>query len=65
MMVPAPQRRQNLAWYKTATSNAVGRFSISGLAPGEYKLFAWERSPETAYMDSAFLAKYEERGREP
>jgi len=61
--VPNLQRRQIAAFYKTATSNAAGRFVISGLAPGEYKLFAWESVPPTAYRDAEFLANYEDRGR--
>jgi hypothetical protein len=46
-----------------ATSDALGRFSIRGVPPGDYKLFAWESIPSFAYQNSAFIAKHEERGR--
>jgi hypothetical protein len=62
VLVPVLQRFQNSAWYKTATSNASGRFAITGIAPGEYKLLAWESAPLLAYQNPAFLARYEERG---
>jgi len=63
VMVPALQGRQKSAWYKTATSSGAGRFVITGIAPGEYKLLAWESAPLLAYQDPSFLAKFEESGR--
>ncbi len=62
-LVPPDGRRQNPALYKTATSDAMGRFTIRGIAPGPYKLFAWENLQNGAYQNPAFLSKYEERGR--
>jgi hypothetical protein len=39
--------------------------TFSAVAPGEYKVFAWERLPFGfgAEEDAEFLAKYEQRGR--
>jgi hypothetical protein len=62
-LVPPDGRRQNPALYKTATSDAMGRFTIRGIAPGPYKIFAWENLQNGAYQNPDFLLKYEERGR--
>jgi hypothetical protein len=40
-----------------------GRFSISVIPPGDYKLFAWESMEPYAYFDPQLLAQYETRGR--
>jgi uncharacterized protein (DUF2141 family) len=62
VLVPAPQHRQNMALYKIAASNAMGRFTMNGVAPGDYKLFAWESAPNGAYQNAEFIRKYEDRG---
>ena len=63
VLVPASlTRRQNPQQYKNATSDASGNFTVSGVAPGEYKLFAWETIPNTAWMNADFLAAFETRG---
>jgi hypothetical protein len=62
-LVPEARRRQNRALYFAATSDAGGRFTIRGVPPGDYKVFAWESIPAFAYQNSVFIAKHEERGR--
>ena len=62
VLVPAPQHRQNMALYKIGGTNATGRFTINGVAPGDYKLFAWESAPNGAYQNADFIKKYETRG---
>ena len=63
VLVPSPSHRQNAQMYKTVQTDDLGRFSMKGVAPGGYTLFAWESVPYTAWMNSDFLAKYENRGR--
>jgi len=53
--------RSNPRSNKTATSDAMGRFSLRGIAPGEYKVFAWANVP-VRLSQSDFLKKYEGRG---
>lgn len=62
VLVPSPPRQQNFMLYKTATSDAMGRFVFRGVHPGPYKVFAWERVPFSAYQNAEFLARYENRG---
>ncbi|HLQ78479.1 MAG TPA: carboxypeptidase regulatory-like domain-containing protein [Terriglobia bacterium] len=59
----ATARRANRMLYHTATSDAKGHYSISGLAPGEYKVFAWDGLAGGAYYNSTFLSRYEDRGK--
>jgi hypothetical protein len=62
-LVPPVSRRQNSQLYKVATSGASGSFSMNRIAPGEYKLFAWETAPDGAWLDNNFLDLYEGLGR--
>jgi hypothetical protein len=63
VLVPVPERRQNPVLYATATADSAGRFTLKSIAPGFYKLFAWEEVlAPGAYLNSGFLARYEERG---
>jgi hypothetical protein len=43
-------------------ADATGKFNMDGIAPGDYKLFAWEAVPNGAWMNAEFLARYEGRG---
>ena len=63
VVVPNPQHRQNRSMYRTAVSDASGHFTIQGIAPGGYKLFAWEEITGGAYLNSRFLESYEARGK--
>ncbi len=61
-LLPEQARRQNINLYKTALSVAIGNFNFVAVAPGEYKLFAWEAVPNNAWMNEEFMAKYEAGG---
>jgi hypothetical protein len=62
VVVPASNRRQNSSLYKTAQTDAQGHFAIAGVAPGSWKLFAWESVQPGAYQNPEFIQKYESRG---
>lgn len=62
VLVPRESRRQNMQLYKTSTADNSGHFLMNGIAPGDYKLFAWEAVPNGAWMNPEFLAPYESRG---
>jgi hypothetical protein len=61
-LIPAENRRQNPMLYKTSRTNATGTFNLRGVAPGIYKLFAWEDAPNNAWMNAEFLSRYEQVG---
>jgi hypothetical protein len=62
ILIPNGSRRKNPLLYKRATSGADGQFALVGLAPGAYKLFAWETIPIGAEMNAEFMKDYDERG---
>jgi hypothetical protein len=49
--------------YKTATTDQSGRFSMRGIAPGDYKLFAWEALENFGYFDPDVLRRSEALGK--
>ena len=71
VLVPPDNRRQNWQLYKPGTADANGRFSITGVFPGSYKLFAWPPVPpglfsvpgSGAYFSPKYMSRYESYGR--
>jgi protocatechuate 3,4-dioxygenase beta subunit len=61
-LVPTPSRRQNLALYKTAVSDSNGNFTVYGIAPGEYKLFAWDSARSNIVLNPDFIVDHETEG---
>lgn len=64
VLVPDERRRKRTDLFKTTTTDQYGRFTLRGIPPGEYKLFAWEDIEPGAYQDAEFLRPYEEKGKE-
>jgi hypothetical protein len=63
-LVPAEGRRQNRSLYRSVGSDATGRFTMTGVAPGEYTLFAWPPGvPGGSFYNATFLKRYEDRGK--
>ena len=60
--VPSAPRRRRGDLYKYVSTDDEGRFQLTGLAPGDYKLFAFERVEEGAWQDPEFIRLFEERG---
>ena len=63
VLIPEANRRSDARLYKATNTDDNGHFSLQGIAPGEYKLFAWEDVENGAYQDPDFLRSYEERGK--
>ena len=57
-----PDDRNRLGLYRRILTDGAGHFSIHGLAPGGYKLFAWDRAPTNAHFDADFVRTYEDKG---
>jgi protocatechuate 3,4-dioxygenase beta subunit len=62
VLVPDAARRARGDLYKNASTDESGRFHLTGIAPGSYKLFAWERVEEGAWQDPQYIKLFEERG---
>jgi hypothetical protein len=61
-LVPTGAHRSR-PFYKTVTTDSAGHFTIRGIAPGSYKLFAWDKVNANAVIyDPDFLRPYESLG---
>jgi hypothetical protein len=45
--------------YKTALSDASGRFLFRSIPPGDYRIFGWEALESYAYFDQELLRRVE------
>jgi hypothetical protein len=61
--IPDASLRSRPDLYKRTRTDAAGVFRLYGVAPGEYKLFAWEQVEEGVWLDADFLRPVESRGR--
>jgi hypothetical protein len=62
VLVPNSPRRARGDLYKYVSTDDSGRYQFNGLAPGEYKVFAWERVEEGAWQDPQYLRLFENQG---
>jgi protocatechuate 3,4-dioxygenase beta subunit len=62
VLVPDKPRRDQFRLYQQSTTDQYGRFTINNIAPGGYKLFAWEEIEYSAYEDPEFLKAFEPLG---
>jgi hypothetical protein len=49
--------------FRVTTTNEVGQYSMEGLPPGDYRVFAWESVADRAWQDPGFMRAYEEMGK--
>jgi hypothetical protein len=61
VLIPDRQR-DHADLYKTAITDETGHFTIRGIPPGDYKVFAWEALEEFAYYDPELIRSYEQKG---
>ncbi len=61
-LVPDPPNRSREDLYSQTSADLLGRFSLLGLPPGDFKLFAWEPGESVPYRDPDFIKNYESRG---
>jgi len=62
VLVPDGARRAQISYFHQTTTDRQGRFVLEGVAPGGYKLFAWQTIERGAYADPEFLQLFEDQG---
>jgi Carboxypeptidase regulatory-like domain len=56
------QRQKRMDLYTSTVSEADGTFTFRGIAPGNYKVFAWEDAQPFMYFDAELLKRTEDHG---
>jgi len=51
-----------LRLFNSQTTDQYGKFDLHGLAPGEYRIFAWDGIENNAWEDEDFLKPFEAQG---
>ena len=62
VLIPNPEKRGIRRLYKITMTDQAGKYSLKGITPGEYKLFAWEQIEPGAYQDPEFLKRFDSQG---
>jgi protocatechuate 3,4-dioxygenase beta subunit len=61
-LVPEPIRPEQPYLYKSANADQNGRFQMQGVAPGDYKLYAWEGMELSPLQDPELVKHFESKG---
>jgi hypothetical protein len=60
--VPEPRLRGREDHYGKTVSDQGGRFTLRGMQPGDYTVFAWDGADGDAYYNPDFMRTYEAQG---
>ena len=60
--VPEAKYRKRTSHYFHGSTDQNGRFTIRGIRPGNYTLYAWESLEGDDYLDPEFLKRCEGQG---
>lgn len=62
VLIPDGDRRKQYRLYKDVKTDQYGKFLLRGIAPGDYKLFAWKGMEADEWQDPDFLRPFEGKG---
>jgi hypothetical protein len=62
-LVPDFAYRKRGDLYRSATTDASGKFKLQGIPPGDYRVLAWEEIADGAWQDPEILRGVEARGK--
>lgn len=62
VLIPQPSLRDRGDLYKNTSTDQSGKFTLQGIAPGDYKLFTWDAIDPDSYLDPEVLALFEGLG---
>ena len=61
-IVPASPFRKRFDLYRSAVTDSAGHVRLNGIAPSDYKVFAWNDIEENAWHDPDILQMFESQG---
>lgn len=59
VLAPDTALRHRRDLFRTTVTDPYGRFTLQGIAPGDYRLFAWEEVEDGAWLDPEFLRPFD------
>ena len=63
VLIPQEKERREVSlYYRTASTDQNGNFTMGRVNPGEYKVYAWEEVENGAWFDPDFLKPIESKG---
>jgi hypothetical protein len=63
-VVLVPERaRDRIDLYRAALTDDRGRFTLSGVAPGDYKVFSWRSIEQYSWFDPEIVERHERQGK--
>jgi hypothetical protein len=62
VLIPEGKRRESDRWYQTTSTDQYGNYTLKNVAPGEYRVFAFDTVEYQAYMDPEWLKPFESKG---
>jgi large repetitive protein len=59
VLIPEARRQSRLTLFQTTSTDHNGHYSIQGIAPGDYTIYAFEDLPPGAFQDPEFMKPFE------
>ena len=64
VLIPDSEKRRRFQqFYRTALTNQAGRYSITSVDPGSYRVYVWDDVESGAWMDPEFLEPLRSKGK--
>ena len=60
-LLPNPMKEDRNDLYRISSTDQNGQFTLKGVPPGEYRLYAWEDIEPGRYMDPEFVKPHESK----
>ncbi len=57
-LVPEPPQPERTELYRLRRADATGQFSLAGIKPGKYRVYAWEDSDRRGYTDPDYMKAF-------
>ena len=62
VLVPQGDRQQFQQYYRTTSTDQNGQYTLKGIVPGEYRLYAFDGLEAGAFMDPDVMKPFESKG---